>query len=155
MRIKYSTSIATWKRPAIIYPWKDWNNRESTNRIPPPCSSSWAQPTKYSLWPDQREPNSLRPETIYAHKVDDNLNSLQPPHQEAATWLPRWLIVRKANWLRKDWRQSSLWFYSEDEWERDWIKFSNLREIFQGDLNRKIMEGILSRDFMDRPCIHT
>ncbi len=31
-------------------------------------------------------------------------------------------------------------------------KFSNLREIFQGDLNRKLMDGIISRDFMDRPC---
>jgi hypothetical protein len=31
-------------------------------------------------------------------------------------------------------------------------KFSNLREIFQGDLNRKLMDGIESRDFMDRPC---
>jgi hypothetical protein len=28
-------------------------------------------------------------------------------------------------------------------------KFSNLREIFQGDLNRKVMDGIISRDFMD------
>jgi hypothetical protein len=31
-------------------------------------------------------------------------------------------------------------------------KFSNLREIFHGDLNRKLMDGIVSRDFMDRPC---
>jgi hypothetical protein len=31
-------------------------------------------------------------------------------------------------------------------------KFSNLREIFQGDLNRKLMDGIVSRDFMDQPC---
>jgi hypothetical protein len=31
-------------------------------------------------------------------------------------------------------------------------KFSNLREIFQGDLNQKLMDGIISRDFMDRPC---
>jgi hypothetical protein len=31
-------------------------------------------------------------------------------------------------------------------------KFSNLREIFQGDLNRKLMDGIISRDFIDRPC---
>jgi hypothetical protein len=28
-------------------------------------------------------------------------------------------------------------------------KFSNLREIFQEDLNRKHMDGIVSRDFMD------
>jgi len=31
-------------------------------------------------------------------------------------------------------------------------KFSNLREIFQGDLNRKLMDGIVSRDFRDQPC---
>jgi hypothetical protein len=31
-------------------------------------------------------------------------------------------------------------------------KFSNLREIFQGDLNRKLMDGITSRDFQDLPC---
>ncbi len=31
-------------------------------------------------------------------------------------------------------------------------KFSNLREIFQGDLNQKLMDGIISHDFMDRPC---
>jgi hypothetical protein len=31
-------------------------------------------------------------------------------------------------------------------------KFSNLREILQGDLNRKLMDGIISHDFMDRPC---
>jgi hypothetical protein len=31
-------------------------------------------------------------------------------------------------------------------------KFSNLREIFQGDLNRKLMDGIISWDFMDQPC---
>jgi hypothetical protein len=31
-------------------------------------------------------------------------------------------------------------------------KFSNLREIFQGDLNRKLMDGIISCDFMDQPC---
>jgi hypothetical protein len=31
-------------------------------------------------------------------------------------------------------------------------KFSNLREIFQGDLNWKLMDGIISRDFMDQPC---
>jgi hypothetical protein len=28
-------------------------------------------------------------------------------------------------------------------------KFSNLQEIFQGDLNRKHMDGIVSWDFMD------
>lgn len=31
-------------------------------------------------------------------------------------------------------------------------KFSNLREIFQGDLSRKIMENIHSRDFINRTC---
>jgi hypothetical protein len=31
-------------------------------------------------------------------------------------------------------------------------KFSNLREIFQGDLNRKVMDGIISRNFRDRAC---
>lgn len=31
-------------------------------------------------------------------------------------------------------------------------KFSNLREIFQGDLSTKIMEGIGSRDFINRSC---
>ena len=31
-------------------------------------------------------------------------------------------------------------------------KFTNLGEIFQGDLNDKIMEGITSRDFMDSEC---
>ncbi len=31
-------------------------------------------------------------------------------------------------------------------------KFSNLREILQGDLNRKLMDGIISHDFMDQPC---
>jgi len=31
-------------------------------------------------------------------------------------------------------------------------KFSNFREILQGDMNRKLMEGIISRDFMDLPC---
>jgi hypothetical protein len=31
-------------------------------------------------------------------------------------------------------------------------KFSNLREIFQGDLNQKLMDGIISHDLMDRPC---
>jgi thymidylate synthase ThyX len=31
-------------------------------------------------------------------------------------------------------------------------KFSNLREIFQGVLNRKLMDGIISHDFMDQPC---
>jgi hypothetical protein len=31
-------------------------------------------------------------------------------------------------------------------------KLSNLREIFQGDLNQKLMDGIISCDFMDRPC---
>ena len=30
-------------------------------------------------------------------------------------------------------------------------KFSNLREIFQGDLNQKLMDGIISHDFMDQP----
>jgi hypothetical protein len=30
-------------------------------------------------------------------------------------------------------------------------KFSNLQEIFQGDLNQKVMDGIISRDFMDQP----
>ena len=31
-------------------------------------------------------------------------------------------------------------------------RFSNLRDIFQGDLNRKLMDGVLSCDFMDLPC---
>jgi hypothetical protein len=31
-------------------------------------------------------------------------------------------------------------------------KFSNLREIFQGDLGGKIMEGAQSKDFIDRQC---
>ena len=31
-------------------------------------------------------------------------------------------------------------------------KFSNLREIFQGDLTSKMMEGIYSRDYVNRPC---
>ena len=31
-------------------------------------------------------------------------------------------------------------------------KFSNLREIFQGDLNAKVMEGIVSLDFVARKC---
>jgi hypothetical protein len=31
-------------------------------------------------------------------------------------------------------------------------KLSNLQEIFQGDLNRKVMDGIVSWDFMDQPC---
>jgi hypothetical protein len=31
-------------------------------------------------------------------------------------------------------------------------KFSNLREIFQGDLNWKLMDGIISCNFMDQPC---
>jgi hypothetical protein len=31
-------------------------------------------------------------------------------------------------------------------------KFSNLREIFQGDLTRKLMDGVVSRDFRDLPC---
>ena len=31
-------------------------------------------------------------------------------------------------------------------------KLSNLWEIFQGDLNQKLMEGIISHDFMDQPC---
>ena len=31
-------------------------------------------------------------------------------------------------------------------------KFSNVREIFQGDLTSKIMEGIQSRDFINRSC---
>jgi len=33
-----------------------------------------------------------------------------------------------------------------------YTKFSNLREMFQGDLGRKLMKGIMSRDFMDLPC---
>ena len=31
-------------------------------------------------------------------------------------------------------------------------RFSNLRDIFQGNLNQKLMEGILSHNFMDLPC---
>ena len=31
-------------------------------------------------------------------------------------------------------------------------KFSNLREILQGDLNSKLMRGIGSKDFEDLPC---
>jgi hypothetical protein len=31
-------------------------------------------------------------------------------------------------------------------------KFSNLQEIFQGDLNQKLMDGIISCDFMNWPC---
>ena len=31
-------------------------------------------------------------------------------------------------------------------------KFSNLREIFQGDLNSKLLKGIGSRDFDDLAC---
>ena len=31
-------------------------------------------------------------------------------------------------------------------------KFTNLGEIFQGDLNNKLMEGITSKDFMDLKC---
>ena len=31
-------------------------------------------------------------------------------------------------------------------------KFSNLREIFNGDLTGKLLKGITSRDYMDRPC---
>lgn len=31
-------------------------------------------------------------------------------------------------------------------------KCSNLREVFQADLSRKIMKGVVSRDFMDPPC---
>ena len=31
-------------------------------------------------------------------------------------------------------------------------RFSNLRDIFQGDLNWKLMDGVISRDFMDLPC---
>jgi len=31
-------------------------------------------------------------------------------------------------------------------------KFSNLREIFQGDLSAKVMKGVESKDFMDRNC---
>ena len=31
-------------------------------------------------------------------------------------------------------------------------RFSNLRDTFQGDLNRKLMDGVLSCDFMDLPC---
>ena len=31
-------------------------------------------------------------------------------------------------------------------------RFSNLRDIFQSDLNQKIMDGIFSWDFMDLPC---
>ena len=31
-------------------------------------------------------------------------------------------------------------------------KFPNLREIFQGDLASKLMEGVQSKDFMDRAC---
>ena len=31
-------------------------------------------------------------------------------------------------------------------------KFSNLNEIFQGDLNNKLMKNITSRDFMDLNC---
>ena len=31
-------------------------------------------------------------------------------------------------------------------------KFSNLRELFQGDLNNELMEGITSKDFVDLKC---
>ena len=31
-------------------------------------------------------------------------------------------------------------------------RFSNLREAFQGDLNNKLLKGIGSEDFNDRPC---
>jgi hypothetical protein len=31
-------------------------------------------------------------------------------------------------------------------------RFTNLRGIFQGDLNKKLMEGIISRDFQDLAC---
>ena len=31
-------------------------------------------------------------------------------------------------------------------------KFSNLREIFQGDLNAKVMANVESKDFKDKPC---
>jgi len=33
-----------------------------------------------------------------------------------------------------------------------YTKFSNLREMFQGNLGLKLMKGIVSRDFMDLPC---
>ena len=31
-------------------------------------------------------------------------------------------------------------------------RFPNLREIFQGDLSKKLTDGLLSLDLMDRPC---
>lgn len=31
-------------------------------------------------------------------------------------------------------------------------KFTNLSEIFQGDLTTKLLENVQSEDFMDRPC---
>ena len=31
-------------------------------------------------------------------------------------------------------------------------RFSNLRNIFQGDLNWKLMDGVISHYFMDLPC---
>ena len=31
-------------------------------------------------------------------------------------------------------------------------RFSNLRDIFQGDLNWKLMDSVISRDSMDLPC---
>jgi len=33
-----------------------------------------------------------------------------------------------------------------------YTKFSNLHEIFQGDLGQKLMKDVVSRDFMDLPC---
>ena len=31
-------------------------------------------------------------------------------------------------------------------------RFLNLRDIFQGNLNQKLMDSVISHDFMDLPC---
>jgi hypothetical protein len=63
--------------------------------------------------------------------------------------------------MRKWWNDpvhatlKELWNKHELTWLRvtmSYHKLSNLREIFQGDLNRKLIDGIISCNFMDRPC---
>jgi hypothetical protein len=58
------------------------------------------------------------------------------------------------NWSMQSWKhcRTNMDSHGYEAMSMSYHKFFNLREIFQGDLNQKVMDGIISRDFMDWPC---